>query len=69
VTSPAGGGEVIQLRVTDFQAKRLLWIEKNSVNNGGGWHLVLRPPANSLDSSNTLDDSRTMLFDGPGRRP
>jgi pilus assembly protein CpaB len=69
VTSPGSGGEVVQLRVTDAQSQKLLWIEKNSVDNGAGWHLELRPPANSLDSSNTVQDSRTMLYDGPGRRP
>jgi Flp pilus assembly protein CpaB len=60
-----GSNESVQLRVTDSQSQKLLWIEKN----GGGWHLELRPPSNSLDSSNTVQDSRTMLFDGPGRRP
>jgi Flp pilus assembly protein CpaB len=62
-----GSGESIQLRVTDSQSQKLLWIEKNSQD--GGWHLELRPPSNSLDSSNTVQDGRTMLFDGPGRRP
>jgi Flp pilus assembly protein CpaB len=65
VTNPGSGGEVVQLRVTDAQSQKLMWIEKNSA----GWHLVLRPPTNSLDSSNTFQDSRSMLFDGPGRRP
>ena len=60
-----GSNESVQLRVTDSQSQKLLWIEKNS----GGWHLELRPPSNSLDSSNTVQDARTMLFDGPGRRP
>jgi Flp pilus assembly protein CpaB len=62
-----GSGESIQLRVTDSQSQKLQWIEKNSKDEG--WHLELRPPSNSLDSSNTVQDSRTMLFDGPGRRP
>jgi Flp pilus assembly protein CpaB len=65
VTNPGSGGETVQLRVTDAQSQKLLWIEKN----GSGWHLELRPPANSLDSSNTFQDSRSMLADGPGRRP
>jgi Flp pilus assembly protein CpaB len=69
VTSGPQGGESVQLRVTDAQAKRLLWIEKNGVDNGEGFHLALRPPSNALDSSNTVDDSKTLLFDGPGRRP
>jgi Flp pilus assembly protein CpaB len=62
-----GSGESVQLRVTDSQSQKLLWIEKNGKDQG--WHLELRPPSNSLDSSNTVQDARTMLFDGPGRRP
>jgi Flp pilus assembly protein CpaB len=69
VTSGPSGGLSVQLRVTDAQAQKLLWIQKNGVADGAGYHLALRPPANSLDSSNTVQDSRTMLFDGPGRRP
>jgi Flp pilus assembly protein CpaB len=69
VTAPGSGGETIQLRMTDAQTKKMLWAEKNSVDNGDGWHLVLRPPTNSLDSTNTIDNDRTLLFDGPGRRP
>jgi Flp pilus assembly protein CpaB len=67
--SPSGGGANIQLRLTDAQTQKLLWIEKNSVDSGKGWHLALRPPTNSLDSANTVQDAHTMLFDGPGRRP
>ena len=73
--APVGGGgsgtvtggdksENLQLRVTDVQAQKLFWIEKN-----GDWHLTLRPPANSLDSGNTIQEVDTMFFDGPGRRP
>ncbi len=69
VTSPGSGGEVVQIRVTDAQSQKLIWIEKNSVDNGAGWHLELRPPTNSLDSSNTYQDSKLMLYDGPGKRP
>ena len=69
VTSPGSGGSTVQLRMTDAQTKKMLWLEKNSVSNGTGWHLALRPPANALDSSNTIDNARTLLFDGPGRRP
>jgi pilus assembly protein CpaB len=69
VTSPGSGGEVVQIRVTDAQSQKLIWIEKNSVDNGGGWHLALRPPTNSLDNSNTYQDSKLMLYDGPGKRP
>jgi pilus assembly protein CpaB len=59
----------VQLRVTDAQAQKLLWIQKNSAGSGDGWHLALRPPNGSLDSSNTVQDAYTMQFDGPGRRP
>ena len=59
----------VQLRLTDAQTQKLLWIQKNSVDNGQGWHLALRPPNGSLDSSNTVQDSNTMQFDGAGRRP
>jgi pilus assembly protein CpaB len=69
VTSPGSSGEKVQLRVTDAQSQKLIWIEKNSADNGAGWHLALRPPTNSLDNSNTYQDSKLMLFDGPGRRP
>jgi pilus assembly protein CpaB len=59
----------VQLRMTDFQTKKMLWIQSNSTDSGEGWHLALRPPNGSLDSTNSVDDSRTLLFDGPGRRP
>jgi Flp pilus assembly protein CpaB len=59
----------VQLRATDSQTQKIIWIQKNSVDNGAGWHLALRPPNGSLDSSNTVQDSHTMQFDGPGRRP
>jgi Flp pilus assembly protein CpaB len=58
-----------QLRMTDAQAQKMIWIQKNSADNGQGWHLSLRPPNGSLDSANTYMDSALMLFDGPGRRP
>ena len=72
-SNEAGGGaaisspsesEFVQLRLTDAQAQKLGWIEEE-----GTFHLTLRPPVNSLDSSNTFQDARLMLFDGPGRRP
>jgi pilus assembly protein CpaB len=69
VTSPGQGGESVQLRVTDAQAQKLLWIQKNGEGNGEGYFLTLRPPNNALDSSNTIQDSHTLEFDGPGRRP
>jgi Flp pilus assembly protein CpaB len=61
------GGMSVQLRVTDAQAQKLIWIQKNGEDTG--FQLALRPPSGSLDSSNTFQDSRLMLFDGPGRRP
>jgi pilus assembly protein CpaB len=64
VTSPGSGAESVQLRVTDAQAQKLLWIQEN-----GNFRVTLRPPVNSLDSANTFEDARLMLFDGPGRRP
>jgi pilus assembly protein CpaB len=68
-TSPGQGGETVQLRITDAQAQKLLWIQKNGVGNGEGYHLTLRPPNSALDSANTVQDAHTMQFDGPGRRP
>jgi pilus assembly protein CpaB len=68
VTSGSQGTESIQLRVTDAQAQKLIWIQKNGVDDGEAYYLALRPPANSLDSANTIQNSVTMLTDGPGRR-
>jgi Flp pilus assembly protein CpaB len=73
----SGGGTVtsadkslfVQLRMTDAQAQKMIWVQENSIGNGDGWHLALRPPNGSLDSANTYMDSALMLFDGPGRRP
>jgi Flp pilus assembly protein CpaB len=64
VTSGVGDKQNVQLRVTDVQVQKLFWIEKN-----GDWHLTLRPPANAVDSGNTIQEVDTMYFDGPGRRP
>lgn len=64
ITTPGNGGSSVQLRLTDAQAQKLFWVQKN----GNLW-LTLRPPVNSLDSSNTVQDFSTMLSDGPGRRP
>jgi hypothetical protein len=69
VTSPGSTGMSIQLRVTDSQSQKLIWIQKNGVGDGAGYYLILRPPTGSLDSSNTIQNSRQMEFDGPGRRP
>jgi Flp pilus assembly protein CpaB len=67
VTSGGSAPEFVQLRVTDAQSQKLLWIQKNG-KDVGFW-LTLRPPSKALDSSNTAQDSHSMLFDGPGRRP
>jgi Flp pilus assembly protein CpaB len=64
VTSGISDKQNVQLRVTDVQVQKLFWIEKN-----GDWHLTLRPPVNSVDSGNTIQEVDTMFFDGPGRRP
>jgi Flp pilus assembly protein CpaB len=64
VTSPGSGAESVQLRVTDAQSQKLMWIQQH-----GDYYLTLRPAVNSLDNSNTFQDARLMLFDGPGRRP
>jgi Flp pilus assembly protein CpaB len=64
VTSGGDNSQNVQLRVTDVQVQKLFWIEMN-----GEWHLTLRPPVNSVDSGNTIQEVATMLFDGPGRRP
>lgn len=68
VTASSQSSAFVQLRMTDWQAQKMIWIQKNS-ENGDGWHFALRPPNGSLDSSNTYVDSALMLFDGPGRRP
>jgi len=59
----------VQLRMTDNQTQKMIWVQKNSVDNGQGWHLTLRPPNGSLDSPNTYMDSALLLFDGPGKTP
>jgi Flp pilus assembly protein CpaB len=70
VTSSSQSSAFVQLRMTDSQTQKMLWIQKNAVEKDGmGWHLALRPPNGSLDSANTYMDSALMLFDGPGRRP
>jgi len=69
VTASSQQSAFVQLRMTDWQAQKMIWVQKNSEDNGQGWHLSLRPPNGSLDSANTYMDSALMLFDGPGRRP
>ncbi len=67
-TAKLGPGQdaSIQLRVTDAQSQKLKWITE--FGSGLKFHLELRPPANSADSPNTFQTSRSMLSDGPGVR-
>lgn len=69
VTTPGTGVESVQLRVTDVQSNKLIWIQKNGVRDGEAYYLTLRAPTKALDSVNTFQDQRSMLLDGPGRRP
>jgi Flp pilus assembly protein CpaB len=69
VTSGGSGNESVQLRVTDVQSNKLVWIQKNGVDDGEAYYLLLRPPTNSQDSRNVFQDSHALLLDGPGRRP
>jgi Flp pilus assembly protein CpaB len=69
VTSSGTGSESVQLRVTDVQSNKLIWIQKNGVSDGEAYYLLLRPPTNSQDSRNVFQTAHTMLLDGPGRRP
>jgi pilus assembly protein CpaB len=69
VTTPGSGGESVQLRVTDAQSNKLLWIQKNGVHDGEAYYLLLRAPTKALDSRNVLQDAHTLQFDGPGRGP
>jgi Flp pilus assembly protein CpaB len=69
VTSGGAGNESVQLRVTDVQSNKLIWIQKNGVSDGEAYYLLLRPPTNSQDSRNVFQDAHTLLSDGPGRRP
>lgn len=69
VTSSGAGGESVQLRVTDVQSNKLIWIQKNGVSDGEAYYLTLRAPSNALDSPNVVQDAHQLLFDGPGRRP
>jgi Flp pilus assembly protein CpaB len=69
VTTPGSGGESVQLRVTDAQSNKLLWIQKNGVHDGEAYYLLLRAPTKALDSRNVLQDAHTLQYDGPGRGP
>jgi pilus assembly protein CpaB len=65
-SSPTQGSLSVQLRVTDAQSLKLKWI--NEYGDGLKFHLELRPPVNSADSSNMYQTVHTMLSDGPGAR-
>jgi len=69
VTTPGSGGESVQLRVTDVQSNKLIWIQKNGVHDGEAYYLLLRAPTKALDSRNVLQDAHTLQYDGPGRGP
>jgi Flp pilus assembly protein CpaB len=69
VTTPGTGVESVQLRVTDVQSNKLIWIQKNGVRDGEAYYLTLRAPTKALDSVNVFQDQTSMLLDGPGRRP
>jgi Flp pilus assembly protein CpaB len=61
---PQQDNSPVQLRLTDAQANKLQYLFHN-----GEWWLDLRPPTKSADGANTYQDDRSMLSDGPGRRP
>jgi Flp pilus assembly protein CpaB len=61
---PQQDSSAVQLRLTDTQSNKLQYLFHN-----GDWWLDLRPPTKSADSRNTYQEDRTMLHDGPGRRP
>jgi len=57
----------VMLAVTDAQAAKLLFVEKNADPNSapdGGWALELRPVANAADSSDSVESIGTILLDG-----
>lgn len=58
------GNEVpVQLRLTDAQTERVLWMTKN-----GQWWLDLRPVLRPSDSSQGYDSARNVLTNGLNRR-
>jgi Flp pilus assembly protein CpaB len=61
---PSQDNSSVQLRLTDAQSQKMMYVYRN-----GDWYLQLRPPVKSADSPNTFQQDRSMLFDGPGRRP
>jgi Flp pilus assembly protein CpaB len=61
---PQDDNSSVQLRVTDVQSNKLQYLFHN-----GDWWLELRPSTKAADSANNFQEDRTMLSDGPGRRP
>lgn len=60
-TSNPNATATVQLRVTDTQATKLFFMVKN-----GEWMLALRPPTRAGDSSETLEDAKTIAAEGVG---
>ena len=58
VANPSSSLAVV-LRVTDAQAQKLVFIEKN-----GDWTLELRPPKDATDSPEGFESAQTLLTDG-----
>jgi Flp pilus assembly protein CpaB len=57
----------VMLAVTDAQATKLIFVEKNADPNSapdGGWALELRPVANAADSPDSVESIGTILLDG-----
>ncbi|HKB92700.1 MAG TPA: Flp pilus assembly protein CpaB [Gaiellaceae bacterium] len=57
----------VMLAVTDAQAAKLLFVEKNAdpgSSPDGGWALELRPVANAADSPDSVESIGTILLDG-----
>jgi Flp pilus assembly protein CpaB len=61
---PTQDSSPVQLRLTDAQSQKMMYVYRN-----GDWYLQLRPPSKSTDSPNTYQQDKTMLLDGPGKRP
>lgn len=53
----------VQLRLTDAQTERVLWLEKN-----GSWWLDLRPVVKPRDSRQGYDSARNVLTNGLNRK-
>jgi Flp pilus assembly protein CpaB len=66
VTSSVDQTSTTILAMTDNQAQKfeLVLAETTSAANGVTWHLALRPVVHGADSSDHLDNARTVLGDG-----